>query len=97
MCGLMMSEETHHLQEQQYANSYGYIGTIHKNHKANLMTLCSSCHDAVHDDSSTIEDSYSNYSKPSVMKNISPLTEDSHGNRIRRIKTTKGYRVNIHR
>ena len=68
-----------------------------ENHKANLMALCSSCHDAVHDGSSTLEDSDSNYSKPSVMKNISPLTEDSHGNRIRRIKTTKGYRVNIHR
>ena len=42
------------------------------------------------------EDNESNYSKPSIMKNISPLTEDSSGQRIRRLKTTKGYRVNIH-
>ena len=99
MCGRAMSEETHHLQEQQYADSYGYIGTIHKNHTANLMALCSSCHHTIHDNSSSTveEDNESNHSsKPSIMKNISPLTEDSSGHRIRRSKTTKGYRVNIH-
>ena len=105
MCGIALSEETHHLEEQQYADSYGYIGTIHKNHKANLMALCSSCHDAVHHHQSThdsVDDSQNStiYSgmelhiaQKNAMKNISPLTEDSDGRRIRRIKTTKGYKI----
>ena len=37
-------EEFHHLQPQQDADSGGYIGHFHKNHKANLSILCKRCH-----------------------------------------------------
>jgi DNA mismatch repair protein MutS len=48
MCLVEIGEETHHLQEQYLANSDGYIGEFHKNHPANLMSVCSKCHDLVH-------------------------------------------------
>jgi DNA mismatch repair protein MutS len=43
-------EETHHLTEQQYANSKGILEKeqIHKNRKSNLITLCSECHLKIH-------------------------------------------------
>ena len=43
-------EETHHLTEQQYANSKGILEKeqIHKNRKSNLITLCSDCHLKIH-------------------------------------------------
>ena len=43
-------EETHHLTEQQYANSKGLLEKeqIHKNRKSNLITLCSDCHLKIH-------------------------------------------------
>ena len=37
-------EEVHHLQPQMDANHDGFIGDFHKNHKANLMNVCKSCH-----------------------------------------------------
>ena len=43
-----MSQETHHILPQKDADSDGFIGTIHKNHKANLMALCEKCHDKLH-------------------------------------------------
>jgi hypothetical protein len=30
---------------QKLANKEGFIGTFHKNHKANLMAVCKKCHD----------------------------------------------------
>ena len=50
MCRVEMGEETHHLQEQREANAEGFIDGFHKNHSANLMSLCSKCHDLVHKD-----------------------------------------------
>ena len=51
-CGLQMSEEVHHLEYQETANKKGVIETteniFHKNHLANLMNLCKSCHDNIH-------------------------------------------------
>jgi 5-methylcytosine-specific restriction endonuclease McrA len=52
-CGKKMAEEMHHIKEQKWADSSGFIkekdGTVfHKNHKANLMALCESCHNEVH-------------------------------------------------
>ena len=29
---------------EKLANKDGFIGTFHKNHKANIMNLCKSCH-----------------------------------------------------
>ena len=48
LCG-SNAEEVHHLQHQQEADSNGYIDGVHKNHPANLMNLCKTCHDNIHD------------------------------------------------
>lgn len=42
--------DTHHLLHQESADEKGWIDTIHKNHKANLMSLCKKCHDLIHSD-----------------------------------------------
>lgn len=44
LCNDEISQETHHLAEQKEANQDGFIGTFHKNHKANLLALCEKCH-----------------------------------------------------
>ena len=51
-CQKILGEETHHLQEQFRADDInGYIdGRFHKNHPANLMSLCESCHLKEHHD-----------------------------------------------
>ena len=41
--------EVHHLQHQKAANAYNRIKHFHKNHVANLITLCEECHDLFHD------------------------------------------------
>jgi DNA mismatch repair protein MutS len=48
ICKEHMGEEVHHLQHQQNANENGFIGTFHKNHKANLLNVCEKCHDKLH-------------------------------------------------
>jgi len=50
---MAMGTEVHHLQHQSEADNDGFIrkpdGTVfHKNHPANLMTLCESCHNKMH-------------------------------------------------
>jgi DNA mismatch repair protein MutS len=50
VCGENISEETHHLSPQKDADVNGYIGTFHKNHKANLASVCEKCHDKIHSD-----------------------------------------------
>ena len=39
--------ETHHIKEQNTADSHGLIDHHHKNNKHNLVCLCKSCHDKV--------------------------------------------------
>jgi DNA mismatch repair protein MutS len=36
--------DIHHLFPQQMADKEGFIGTFHKNHKANIINICKSCH-----------------------------------------------------
>lgn len=48
MCKEKISSETHHILEQKEANEDGFIGTVHKNHPANLMALCEKCHNKTH-------------------------------------------------
>lgn len=48
MCNNHIGEETHHLQQQKDADKNGFIGSIHKNHPANLLTVCEKCHDKIH-------------------------------------------------
>lgn len=49
LCGNTMGEETHHLSPQKDADVNGYIGTFHKNHKANLASVCEKCHNKIHE------------------------------------------------
>ena len=48
ICREDIAEEVHHLQEQHLADENGRIGTIHKNHPGNLMSLCEKCHKKMH-------------------------------------------------
>jgi len=48
MCNDAMGEETHHLSPQKDAQSNGFIGHFHKNHKGNLISICQKCHDIQH-------------------------------------------------
>jgi len=55
-CGVSLGKEVHHLQHQREADQDGMINRgktngispFHKNHLANLMTLCEKCHDSIH-------------------------------------------------
>jgi DNA mismatch repair protein MutS len=48
LCKTHIGEETHHLQPQKDADEDGFIGSFHKNHVANLLTVCEACHDRIH-------------------------------------------------
>ncbi len=48
MCKNELGTEVHHIEHQKDANEKGYVGTVHKNHKANLMNICEKCHDEIH-------------------------------------------------
>jgi DNA mismatch repair protein MutS len=48
LCKKELGEDIHHLQHQQDANEDGFIGTFHKNHKANLVSICEPCHQKLH-------------------------------------------------
>jgi DNA mismatch repair protein MutS len=85
MCHLEIGEETHHLQEQRGANSAGFIGEFHKNHVANLMSLCSKCHDLVHCEQEIVpKNKTNNLSETGVCKEVKKVV---------RKKTTKGYSI----
>lgn len=54
-CNKNMATETHHLQHQMNANNNGIIISqtdnntmFHKNHPANLLTICENCHKGIH-------------------------------------------------
>ena len=81
-CGELLGEETHHIQEQHRADTEGYIDkTFHKNHVANLMSLCEQCHLEMHSgDISPISTNLSSIPQQT------PVTK-------RRVKTTKGYKI----
>ena len=55
MCKTEIAEETHHLSPQKNANEQGYIGTFHKNHKANLASVCEKCHNKLHETNSIVK------------------------------------------
>ena len=70
MCGNEMGKEVHHLQHQKDANEDGFIITedgssFHKNHPANLMTLCEKCHDEMHKPTNSKEKKKSRKAKTS--------------------------------
>jgi DNA mismatch repair protein MutS len=80
-CKVNMGEEIHHLQEQRNANEDGFIGGFHKNHVANLMSICQKCHDEIH---STKKTTLSNSNQVNV-SSVKPKTV--------RKKTTTGYSI----
>jgi len=47
-CGEKIAAEIHHLNPQKNADTDGFIGTFHKNHVANLLSVCEKCHDEIH-------------------------------------------------
>jgi len=77
ICRKTAAEEMHHLQYQRDADCDGYIGHFHKNHPANLMSLCKTCHDEWH--------------QTRDGKKATPGTTEPA--KMVRKKTTKGYRV----
>jgi DNA mismatch repair protein MutS len=87
MCHSEMGQEIHHLQEQKEADSDGYIdGHFHKNHPANLMSVCKKCHDKIHF-SDINDDTMSQISTTSIVSDITNTTKK----KIVRKKSTKGY------
>jgi DNA mismatch repair protein MutS len=53
MCECELGDEIHHLQPQMNADENGFIeqddgSILHKNHPANLMSVCEECHDKYH-------------------------------------------------
>jgi DNA mismatch repair protein MutS len=49
LCKKETGEEVHHLQHQKEADINDYIHHFHKNHRANLLTVCESCHLKMHE------------------------------------------------
>lgn len=47
LCG-KNAEHVHHIQFQKDSDVNGYIGSMHKNSKANLVALCQECHHGIH-------------------------------------------------
>jgi len=77
MCKEELAEEVHHLQEQKLADDNGRIGSIHKNHPANLMSLCGKCHQKMHQLDTPESSPDSSLERPKIVRK----------------KTTKGYVV----
>jgi DNA mismatch repair protein MutS len=55
ICKKNIGTEIHHLQYQRNADKDGYIKHFHKNHLANLVSICESCHTNIHDTKSVFE------------------------------------------
>jgi len=60
-CHKKMGEEIHHVQPQKEADENGFLRGewVHKNHPANLISLCSNCHDEMHHSSAFVDDEIS--------------------------------------
>lgn len=48
LCKKSIGSEIHHMQQQKDADKNGFIGHFDKNHHANLMSICTKCHDDIH-------------------------------------------------
>ena len=48
LCREKKGTEVHHLQHQESADANDFIGHIHKNHPANLASICEDCHREIH-------------------------------------------------
>ena len=71
ICGGNQNLETHHLRMQKDSDSYGNIdGTFHKNAQFNLLPLCDTCHDKVHDERIDIQGWKQTTNGPLLFKDI---------------------------
>jgi DNA mismatch repair protein MutS len=101
MCNKSIGTEIHHLEMQSNADEQGFInGTaFHKNHKANLMSLCETCHQLTHGHSVNDEiseltvDTASTESKEIVSTDSKKSVSKVSTKKIVRKKTNKGYSV----
>ena len=50
ICNINPGTEIHHLIPQRNANEDNYIDHFHKNHVANLTSICENCHNKIHKD-----------------------------------------------
>jgi DNA mismatch repair protein MutS len=55
ICKKTIGTEIHHLQYQRNADKDGHIKHFHKNHLANLVSICELCHTHIHDSDSVFE------------------------------------------
>jgi DNA mismatch repair protein MutS len=107
-CRNQLGEEIHHLREQREANrENGYFEGengnhwIHKNHPANLMSVCSKCHDLFHVEGHNVsreeEESESGnispITTPTFLSEVSETKTEPKKKKIIRKKTTIGYRI----
>lgn len=82
LCKEEIAEETHHILHQKDADKNGYIGSVHKNHFANLLAVCQKCHHKMH----------TNEKEEEIEKNI--LFPEKKM-KISKKKTTKGMKLMV--
>ena len=96
-CKVNMGEEIHHLQEQRNANEDGFIDGFHKNHVANLMSICQKCHDEIHCKKTAPFGLYNaniaSSSSSSSSNTMHSNDEKSRKTKVVRKKTTVGYTI----
>ena len=63
LCEEELSSEVHHIEYQKFADEKGYINGFHKNHLGNLLSVCESCHNKLHNENNIIK-------KKKIIKNI---------------------------
>jgi DNA mismatch repair protein MutS len=80
LCHKEIGTEIHHLAEQNQANERGFIGTFHKNHTANLVSICYTCHQGEH-------------SQPIQKEEPKPELEIVKIKKSKKVKTTAGYMI----
>ena len=90
LCHKKMGEEVHHLQHQKYADDNQYINSFHKNHPANLMTVCEDCHDSFHHNSHDLMKD-ENKVPQSVIVNKKDARKSEY--QYKRVKTSDGYEI----
>jgi DNA mismatch repair protein MutS len=48
ICNVQLSDDVHHLIHQSESDENGFIDSFHKNHLANLVSICKTCHNLLH-------------------------------------------------
>ncbi len=95
VCGGQMGSEIHHINAQREANHNGYVGTAHKNHRANLLTVCEQCHQELHSVSVSVntENNMSSLSDESSLSKQESKVMFKTVKKVVKKKTTAGHKV----